>query len=286
VRLGLPLLFFIFVLGPLTVAMNEVAGGDSFWGTIVWLWNHHRIINGPLWFAQALLIFSLCYCLWRAWVLRTAVPALSERMPRPIPGFFWWIFSAFLVGAVALAIRQYVPTGKNVFGLQLGYFSSYIFLFFLGIVARRRDWLNLLSWRHAWRPALISMLTWPVLWVVCFLWQKDHPMAHLELSGGLSLPAITYAFWEPFFAWGVIAALLLIFRRWLNAPSALGSWLGRRAYAVYVVHPPVLVGMTILFHPWAAPALVKFGVVGVFSCIACWLLADPLVRLPVLRRIL
>lgn len=66
-RLGLPLLAFGFVLGPLTEAMVTAAEGRGFWSTFVWLWNHKVFGNGPLWFAQALLIFSLAYCLWRAW---------------------------------------------------------------------------------------------------------------------------------------------------------------------------------------------------------------------------
>lgn len=282
-RLGWPLVFFILLLGPLTAAMNEAANGGSFWGTIRWLWQHHRIINGPLWFAQALLIFSLIYC---AWCVLSRRQAKVNNTPRPIPGFFWWILSAFVVGAVALAIRQVVPTGVNVFGLQLGFFSSYIFLFFLGIAAYRNNWLHRLTWRQAWLPGVISLLTWPELWILSLHLHATHPHEHLDFSGGTSLPAIVYAFWEPFFAWGVIAALLLIFRQWLNRPSALWEWLCRRAYAVYVIHPPVLVGMSILFFPWAASPLIKFAVVGVLSCITTWLLSDPLVRLPGLRRVL
>jgi hypothetical protein len=53
------------------------------------------------------------------------------------------------VGAAALAIRQVVPVGVNVIGLQLGYFASYIFLFCLGIAAWRHDWLRQLKWNDA-----------------------------------------------------------------------------------------------------------------------------------------
>ena len=68
-------------------------------------------------------------------------------------------------------------------------------------------------------------------------------------------------------------------------PSALWSWLSRRAYAVYIIHPPVLVGIALLLHGWTAPALVKFAVVGSLAIIATWLASDPLVRLPGVRRV-
>ena len=75
-------------------------------------------------------------------------------------------------------------------------------------------------------------------------------------------------------AWGIIAALYLWFRGHLNQPSATWEWLGRRAYAVYIIHPPVLVGISLLLHRWVAPALAKFAVVGALACIDTWLLAE------------
>ena len=123
-RLGLPLLAFGLILGPVTHAMVNAAEGKGLWSSFVF-------DNGPLWFNQALLMFSLTYCAWRA---RFGSPLTgAQRAPRPIPSYGWWLLSAFGVGAAALGIRQVVPVGVNVIGLQLGYFASYIFLFSLGI---------------------------------------------------------------------------------------------------------------------------------------------------------
>lgn len=282
-RLGVPLLAFGFFLGPLTAAIVDAAEGRNFWSTFVWLWNHKEFINGPLWFAQALLIFTLAYCAWRK--LAGAPLTQTQRTPRPVPSNLWWIVSAFAVGAAALLIRQFVPVGVNVWGLQLGYFSSYIFLFAIGIAAWRHDWLRQLSWKNARRPIFRFILIWTAMPVATFLAAAHNGSGKSNFSGGLSWPAIFYAFWEPFVAWGLIAAWLLLFRKWQNQPSRTWAWLSRRAYAVYIIHPPILVGVTLLLHQWAAPALVKFGTAGFLTIAATWLLSDPLVRLPGLRRI-
>jgi peptidoglycan/LPS O-acetylase OafA/YrhL len=282
-RLGIPLLAFGLFLGPLTAAIVEAFAGHSFWATFVWLWNHKQFINGPLWFAQALLIFSLAYCLWRK--LAGAPLTQSQRTPTPIPSNIWWLISAIAVGAGALVIRQFVPVGVNVFGLQLAYFSSYIFLFALGITAWRHDWLNQLTWKSSRLSILRATLFWIAMSIASYLAATHTSPGKSNFSGGLSWPAIFYAFWEPFVAWGLIAAWLLIFRRWQNQPSNLWSWLGRRAYAVYIIHPPVLVLISLLLHGWSAPALIKFAVTGSLTIAACWLLSDPLVRIPGLRRI-
>jgi len=282
-RLGIPLLVFIFLLGPFTAALVAAHDGKGFWNVFPYLWNHAIIINGPLWFAQALLMFCLGYCAWRA--LFGSPLADSTRAPHSIPSNWLWLLSAILVGAASLAIRQIVPAGKNVIGLQLGYFAPYIFLFAVGITAWRYDWLRQLTWKNA-RPWIITLIgAWPLLPVSFILAMRAFGPGKANFGGGHTWPAIFYAFWDPFVAWGLIAAWLLIARRFMNSPSAFWSWLNRRAYAVYIIHPPVLVGISLLLHSWIAPALLKFAVTGTLTCIAAWLIADPLVRLPGLRRI-
>jgi len=282
-RLGLPLLAFGLVLNPLTSAMVNAATGDGFWACIRWYWRNRVFGNGPLWFAQALLIFSLVYCAWRA-VLGARLKD-AQRAVKPVPSYGWWLLSALGVGAAALGIRQFVPVGVNVLELQLGYFAGYIFLFALGIAAWRSDWLRRLSWKQG-RPWLVTaIVAWPCLPIAIALAIKLHAKGEANFNGGLSWAAIFYALWEPFVAWGLIAAWLLVFRDHVNKPSALWTWLGRRAYAVYIIHPPVLVGICLLLRGWIAPALVKFGVAGLLSCAACWLVADPLVRIPGIRRV-
>jgi peptidoglycan/LPS O-acetylase OafA/YrhL len=282
-RLGLPLLAFIVVLGPLTAAFVTAYEGKGFWPTLAYLWNNKVIINGPLWFAQALLIFSIGYCAWR--VVAGAPLTQVKRASRAVPSPIWWLMSVLGVGAAALAIRQVVPSGVNVFGLQLGYFSSYTFLFALGIAAWQYDWLRKLEWKHARAFVIGLVLTWPALPVAIFVARALYGPGKSNFGGGLSWTAILYALWEPFVAWGLIATWLLVFRARMNQASAFWSWVSRRAYAVYIIHPPVLVGVSLLLHPFVAPALIKFCLTGALACITCWLIADPLVRLPALRRI-
>ena len=210
---------------------------------------------------------------------------MRNARQNPSPTYRWWLFSALGVGAAALTIRQFVPTGENVIGLQLGYFASYIFLFAVGIAAWRYDWLRQLSWKNA-RPWVIGLaVSWSLFPIGIVMAAVLNGPGKSNFSGGLSWPAIFYAFWEPFVAWGLIAAWLLFFRARMNQPSPFWNWLNRRAYAVYIIHPPVLVGIALLLHGWVAPALVKFAVVGLLACSATWLLADPLVRLPGVRRV-
>lgn len=148
-RLGLPVLVFGLLLGPLTVALAGWRTGRPP--------SLGQFVLGPLWFAWALVCFSLAYVAWRR--LRPAPPDIPDR---PLPGSAAWAVAAIGVGASALALRQVVPVGDSVWGLQLGYFASYIFLFALGCVAQRHRWLERVDRQQALRWRRISLLAVPV----------------------------------------------------------------------------------------------------------------------------
>lgn len=277
IRLGIPILAFGLILGPLTAALVTSAQGDGFWPTFVALWHRKQFILGPLWFAEALLIFSLWYVLYRRVLGPQPGTAHSSQLASsPVPKWTTWFICAFLVGTSALAIRQAFPIGSSLYG----YWAMYIFLFIVGIRAKSRNWLAQLSWKHAWPWVITACVVWPTLPLG---WMLSH--GKVNFNTGFSWGAFLYAFWEPFLAWGLIAAWLLLFRAHMNRPSTFWSWLNRRAYAVYILHPPVLVGIALLLHGWAAPALLKFGVVGLLACVTSWLIADPFVRMPGVRNI-
>ncbi|MGA2536069.1 MAG: acyltransferase [Terracidiphilus sp.] len=277
IRLGIPTLAFGLILGPLTAALVTAAQGNGFWPTFVWLWHRKQFISGPLWFAEALLVFSLCYVLVRRVIgPQPDAPAEAQPKPSPLPGWRAWFIGALVVGAAALALRQAFPIGDSLYG----YWAMYVFLFVVGIRAKPRNWLAQLTWKRTKPWVRTTCLVWPTLPIG---WALSR--GHVNFNTGFSWGAFLYAFWEPLVAWGLIAAWLLVFREHMNQPSAFWSWLNRRAYAVYIVHPPVLVGIALLLHGWVAPALVKFGVVGLLACVATWLVSDPLVRIPGIRSV-
>ena len=133
-------------------------------------------------------------------------------------------------GVAALAIRQAVPTGVNIIGLQLGYFAGYTFLFALGIAAWRHDWLREFEWRQA-RPWIIGLIiTWPLLPLGIFVARALNGAGKSNFSGGHSWTAILYAMWEPLVAWSLIAAPLAMFAAMVFGECLTGF------FAVWIVH--------------------------------------------------
>lgn len=284
--MGLPLLFFGSVLGPITIALAQTARGRPFVDTLLALWRLREFEKGPMWFAWALLIFALL-AVGLIVVMRGRSPAEQPtRQPtRELPGNGVLWLTALATGVVAFGLRLLWPVGREVWGLQLGYFASYAVLFTAGCIAAAPRWLERLPGDRVTTWRRISWISLPLLPIVALL---GGPLLGVQgrPEGGWSVPAAVYAFWEPLVAWGVILALLQRFQRHFKSLGPVWQKLSRRAFAIYVIHPPVVVAVTLAWRTVAAPALLKFAVSGAVACVLCFVLAGGLLRLPGVRRVL
>jgi peptidoglycan/LPS O-acetylase OafA/YrhL len=280
-RLGVPLLLFIALIGPLTIALAQMARGRPFAATLAAPWRHGTVETGPLWFALALLIFSAATALVHA-----AGPAAGSGGPvdRPFPPDRQLALAALAVGLAAFVLRLQWPVGRDLLGLQFGYFASYVALFAAGCLAAGPRWLERLppSGVRRWRRVAWCVL--PVLPIVS-LAAPWVPAFQGAPQGGWNLQAAVYASWEPLVAWGVILGLLQRCQRRFQVLSGLRQALARRAYAIYVIHPPVLVAIALAWKDVPAPALLKFAVTGSLGCAGCFVLAGVLLKLPGARRV-
>lgn len=276
-RLGVPLLVFGFGLGPMTVALARTADGQPFLSTLFFLWRHGVFINGPLWFAQALLIFAAGYLAWHA---------VTHRAPRerPFPSNRMLAVAMCVTGAAAFALRLQWPVGQQVCGLQLGYFASYVVLFVAGCAGAASHWLTTVPRRQLLTWVVVAVLALPVLPAVVIL-APQVPVFRGDTSGGFNVAAVVYGFWEPLVAWGIILTLLVAFNAWFRALGPFWTALSRRAYTIYIIHPPVLVAIALAWREVGAPHLVKFAVTGTATCVACYLMAGALLRMPWIRRV-
>lgn len=271
-RLGIPLLVYFFGLSTLTLALLEGGPADvpGRWLEALLATRFHP---GPLWFAETLLIFTAGFMLWRR---LSPVAATYWRFP----GFGVLLLAALLLGLVSFLVRLVMPVGEEILWLQLGYFPVYIFLFYAGCLA----WPGRLLERVRRTEALPWMLV-AVAGMAVLPWVILHRPGEGPFEGGQNLNALFYAFWDPLVGWGIILGMLWLLRAWVKSSGGLGAWLSRRAYLVFILHPPVLVSISRILEPWQAHYLVKFGVTGSLTCLACVLLASLVLRIPGAKRV-
>ena len=278
-RLGLPLIIYFLLLSPLTIALAATARGHNFSKAFVYVWTHGLMEPGPLWFCQALLIFaglSLALC--------ALAPGLRRSAPPSFPSNATLALAALGTGVAAFLLRLAWPTGTTLIHLQLGYFASYVVLFAAGCLAA--PWASLdeapARQRRLW--IRIARVTFPLM-PIAFVLGERVPWLAGSQSGGWNVQAAVYALWEPFLAWGVIIGLLHFYTRRLNEPGPVWRSLSRRAYAIYITHPPVLVALALAWRSVAAPPALKFLVTGTATCLACYLMAGLMLKLPGAKRV-
>lgn len=285
IRLGLPLAFYGFVIGPATIALAATARGKGFLDTFTGLVSRGTFESGPLWFVEALLIFTACYLVW--WRIFGRVLATSaERMGAPPKRSQQvLIVGALSVGLVAFLLRIEFKVGYSVGGLQFAYFASYVFLFALGCVSARSSLLENLDRRFALPWCWVTIVACPTLFAYAIA-AGAHRGVPFDSGGGLNLPSLAYAFWEPLVAWGAILWFLTVRPGKGLMPRRIGQAAAPLTYAAYIVHPPVLVGCALLAHAWDVSAGVKFAIVGTVASLGSFLVAWAVRKLPGAARIL
>ncbi|HUB48872.1 MAG TPA: acyltransferase [Acetobacteraceae bacterium] len=277
-RLGIPIAVYALLLSPLTVALAATARGRPFMRVFAYRWSHGAFEPGPLWFTEALLIFSA------AWLLLRSFHRTAPVRLHPFPSNMALLVAALLSGATAFVLRLAWPVGVNVAFLQLGYFASYVVLFSAGCLAADARLLENIPPRQAIRWRRIAWIVLPLFPVVAILGSWIGWLGG-RAEGGWNLQALAYAFWEPFVAWGFILGLLVWFQRRFAVLRGVWRPLARRAYLIYIIHPPIVVATALAWRAVAAPALLKFAVTGSIACTLCYLAAGGLLRVPGVARI-
>jgi hypothetical protein len=278
-RLGVPLMVYGFLIGPFTRMLSQSKDVTELLSNSQNLLLHPSFNIGPLWFAWALLIFSSAYILISRFIpqIKWSLSTSALRHSAIFAGLILW-------GVFAFVLRLWVHTGDERWMLQIGFFASYILLFFLGCACAQHRILETIDKPLARPWFWIGVLTIPTLFVYAILGGAFEGV-DFPLSGGWTLPSLAYAFWEPFVGCGIILMLLWRFRV-AQQPSRIWPHFAHLAYAAFIVHPPVVVAMGLLGSQWQLSSIFKFAIAGLLSVSLSFMIAFVLVRIPGARRIL
>lgn len=282
-RLGIPLVVFAIVISPVLEGI-KTSTEDGNWGEFRQSWLHHLITwtPGPLWFVETLLVFSLVYVGWRVAIVHHTRPGASTFSTGRV-----LIFMASLV-AVSFIVRLWFPVEAEFQHLQLAFFPQYIAMFAIGVVARERDWLEALDPMFGRRWLMIGCAGVIAIPVVLILGGAANDGGNLDnFFGGLHWQSAAMAILEAVILAGMSIGLVTGFRQRFSAPTRLWRVLSRNAYAVYVIHAPIVVALTYACRDIPAPSLLKFFVLAPAAVAASFYVCDRFVMpIPKARGVL
>jgi glucan biosynthesis protein C len=287
-RLGIPMLCFDFVIGPLMVyplIKSGAWGSANYRGYLTSYYSGFHIGTGPLWFVEALLIFAIAYVLWRAYIKKTAPAA---RIDTKLPSSLTIAAFAVALGAVSFVVRIWLPIGW-VFGplnLQFPFFPQYICLFIVGIAAYRRNWLVRVPGAMGRLWLFVALFFVIVLVPVLFVTGGAASGNVAPFLGGLHWQCLAYAVWEQVAGVAIIIALLFLFRKYLNKQGKPAKAASASAYTAYVVHAPVIILVAVAFTNINLYPLLKFALAVLIAVPLCFGISNVIRKLPLARRIL
>jgi len=287
-RLGIPLFIYELFINPVLVYLNvikvqgiKISYFDYFKENML----PPRIIGtGPLWFIEALMIFSFGYVL----LLAIVKPKSDKVIKQTIPKTSSILIFIFLLSIITFLIRIKLPIGWSLkfFHLQFPFYAQYISFFALGILAYRRDWLTSLPsniGRRWMTIGITAILCFPLLAILGGALKGQA----LKFTGGFYLQNLAYATWESFVCTGMAIGLLSLFKKRYNTHNRFTKLLSTNAYAVYLIHAPVIVlvsyaAQNIIMYP-----LLKFIIISIISVPLCFVVSHYLIlRIPYARKIL
>ncbi len=287
-RLGLPVLLYMFVIGPLTEYYLARSWRPSEPSSFATEWIKHirngEVLGetGPLWFCLALLTFSTAYS-----GVRLIPRSRSMQRPLAFPHTLQLLLFALLIATATFLVRLVQPAGTAFFNMQLANFSQYVALFIAGIFARRGEWLMKIPHGIGMRWLSAALGGGFVFWVLILAAGGAFRGNAATYSGRWHWQAAAFDVWESFVCVGLCLGLLVLYREKYNRQGTVAKFLSKNAFSVYVFHPPVVIGAALILHGASWPPLVKFLLV-TFSGISITYAASAAVfrKLPGLRAIL
>ena len=284
IRLGIPLVFYGWMLRPVLIFVGEEGQGYFWnWYRTVYFAKYGIIGGGPLWFIEALLIFSLSYALIR-FLGQKRISAPVEAADFPKSGMII-LFTVFL-GIASFLIRIFSPVNETIeaVNLQPANFAQYIALFVSGLLAYRFDWLSALPDQvgKRWlKLAVLLVLIYPPLGLLAMSFGGTDPFL-----GGWHWQSLLFSQWESFLCVSACIGLIAFFRGKMNQQGKVAKELSRSAYATYLLHEPVITFAAVFTEGILIYPLLKFGLALVAFTPLCFFIGGMVRRIPYVDRVL
>jgi glucans biosynthesis protein C len=151
-------------------------------------------------------------------------------------------------------------------------------MFSLGVAAGRAAWIEEVADRFAWTVAGLCVGAAMLMWLPLLILGGALRGNSEAFAGGLRWQSAGLSLWESLICVGMGFGVLAGFRAWFSNQGKISRFMSDNAFAVYVIHPPILVGFALLLTGLAIPAVPKFVLLWVLSALACFGLAAPAVR--------
>lgn len=278
-RLGIPLVVFYFLLGPLTYFIRDkfIYGMDVSFPVYIIdprIWHF-----GPMWFVESLIIFTFLFLLVRKFI---------QGLKLKFPGTCKILLFATIIAFLQFIIRIWIPVRWTLpyTNLRIAFFIQYLALYGVGMVAWQNNWFENIKTATSWRwfafAQVIILIGFPLLYSL----GGGITDGETKFLGGFYWQNLAYSLWEQLVAVSMIYGLLGISKTYFNRQGNFARQLSCGAFGVYVMHPPILMIVSLAFLNWHTLPMLKFLALAPIALALCFLVARMVRKLPGVDRIM
>jgi glucan biosynthesis protein C len=269
IRLGIPLLLYIFIVNPVIIYSLYFAGlyayplPTSLIGFLTYF--------GPMWFLVVLLLFTAGYTLWRQ---LTKSSIVQSQIPKEfsIPKYPYLLLLAICLGVITFFIRILSPFDQFPFGIPVASILQYILMFSVGIIAFRYNWFQKMTKHHVkiWGITIAVTILSFALYVFLIL-GVDADFSVFE--GGFTIPALLFALVDNIICMGMIFVLIKIFYAKFNKQGKIIKNLSSSAFNIYLIHAPILILVSLAFSSLLLIPVMKLVIIFSLTVLFSYLLS-------------
>ncbi len=287
IRLGIPLLVYAVLINPLTIYTlaklgispwntNPVLQGiflDYYFGIFL-SWEdfiNFLSFGGPMWFLKVLLIFTAIYTFWRQ---VTKLNSMQQKIPKEfeIPRYPYLLLLALGLGFFAFLVRIFLPIDVRPLEIPWGQLIEYLMMFSIGVICIRYRWFEKITKTHI-KLWLITILILLVIIYIDFILAIATDVDFIVFNRRLNLHAFLLAMVDNIICMGVIFVLIKVFYSKFNKQGSILQNFSNSAYHMYLLHPLVLVVISVGFAFLSLYPIIKLAFVFPLTVIVCYLLS-------------
>lgn len=315
-RLGIPLLVFLYILGPLndffvsTYFILNMDGNPR--GTYSYFPD-----PGPCWFLAWLLILNSCYCI---------MDQNIDYYVKDIPVFWKITLYAIVLGILQAIVIVMVPAGFFFMPITTGSLPFDLLFFTSGTIAKKNEWLKKLTQDGSYRYIILTILCGLVtigFYITIYIYDYGQPFMpdkhehphncdddSSDLSGTTLVAYFGVVIWFGICCMFISLGWIQFGGLYLDFTNDITKFFSGAAYTVYIIHPLVVCpitytwtlivykinGVKFLFCDDSHASKIHFGAnylvwmgwlyTVVISLLILWPLAHYIRKLPVLNKIL
>jgi glucan biosynthesis protein C len=287
IRLGIPLLLYTILINPIMIYILAKIGIPP-WNTFPMLqesfigYYFSRFLSwenfidflsfaGPMWFLKVLLIFTAFYTLWRQ---ITKLDSVQRKIPKQlsVPRYFYLLLLTIGLGCLTFIVRIFLPIDVRPFEIPWGQLIQYFMMFSIGVICIRYLWFEKMSKKlvKIWLTTIIISLI--VIYIDFFI-AIAMDVDLVDFTGGANSHAFLFAIVDNIICMGVIFVLIKFFYAKFNKQGAILRNISTSAYHMYLLHPPVLVAISLSFVFLNLYPVIKLAIVFLLTVLLCYLLS-------------